>query len=136
MTQRRIVLGELEAAVLNVLWERGPSTVQEVMDALPGRRARHYNTCSTVLARLAKRAIVKVDREGRAHLYRATVTREELGQQYLSLLRREVFGGSLERLVSALLGGARANDRQEKRLRTLLAEIEDAERDARRRSDA
>ena len=124
MQDKRLSLGRLEAAVLNVLWERGEATVAEVLDGLPRGRERHYNTCSTVLTRLAKRKLVAHETRGRVHVYRALVSRDELGRAYLDSVRRDVFGGSLRGLVSALVDPRDAKKADLTELRALLDEIE------------
>jgi predicted transcriptional regulator len=74
-------LGELERAVLEQLWSRGPddwSTVREVHEALAAKRGIAYTTVMTVLGRLAKKSLVHEQRDERAYLYRAAASRDEL----------------------------------------------------------
>ncbi len=129
MTRNRVVLGELEVAVLDVLWQLGDATVADVVDALPDDRARHYNTVATVLARLEKRGVVAKDRDGRVLTYRPVVTRDELGREYLALLRRDLFGGSVRRMVSALLGHGKPTADELTELRRMITELEDDDAD-------
>ncbi|RIV39425.1 BlaI/MecI/CopY family transcriptional regulator [Micromonospora radicis] len=73
-------LGDLERAVMDVLWDTVPATsdgvtVREVADALAGRELA-YTTVMTVLDRLAGKGMVQREREGRAWRYRAMATRE------------------------------------------------------------
>jgi predicted transcriptional regulator len=70
-------LGELERAVMEVLWDRGePCLVREVARAL-SERDLAYTTVMTVLDRLEKKGVVRRRRDGRAWLYETTSTREE-----------------------------------------------------------
>lgn len=69
-------LGELERAVLEVLWDRGePCLVRDVVRALAPRDLA-YTTVMTVLDRLEKKDVVRRRRDGRAWRYEATSTRE------------------------------------------------------------
>jgi predicted transcriptional regulator len=69
-------LGELERAVMEVLWDRGePAAVREVAAALEPR-VLAYTTVMTVLDRLAKKGIVRRHRDGRAWRYEPTNSRE------------------------------------------------------------
>ncbi|GIJ08830.1 BlaI/MecI/CopY family transcriptional regulator [Micromonospora andamanensis] len=73
-------LGDLERAVMDVLWDSVPATsdgvtVREVADALDGRELA-YTTVMTVLDRLAGKGMVQREREGRAWRYRAAASRE------------------------------------------------------------
>ncbi|MCE9637586.1 MAG: BlaI/MecI/CopY family transcriptional regulator [Planctomycetes bacterium] len=131
MQDKRLMLGRLEAAVLNVLWASGDTdsgcTVQQVLDGLPRGRERHYNTCSTVLTRLVKRKLVARSAKDRVHTFRALVTRDEMGRAYLESVRRDVFGGSLRGLVAALVDPRDSKSADVAEVRALLAEIERAE---------
>lgn len=133
MKQRRIVTGGLEAAILSVLWDRGPSTVSEVGAALPAERTRHANTIATVLNRMAARELVSREDTGRAAVYAPLITREEMGRRCVATLRAELLGGSLASFAAALVGrvGGKRGEKHEKKLRRLLEEIEEDERSGR-----
>jgi predicted transcriptional regulator len=69
-------LGELERAVMDVLWDRAaPTTVREVAEALEERDLA-YTTVMTVLDRLAGKDMVQRERSGRAWSYRPAASRE------------------------------------------------------------
>ncbi|WP_442932325.1 BlaI/MecI/CopY family transcriptional regulator [Micromonospora sp. NBC_01699] len=75
-------LGDLERAVMDVLWDRTTGstsgagiTVREVADALSERELA-YTTVMTVLDRLAGKGMVEREREGRAWSYRPAASRE------------------------------------------------------------
>jgi predicted transcriptional regulator len=69
-------LGELERAVMDVLWDRSaPATVRDVADALSDRELA-YTTVMTVLDRLAGKGMVERERAGRAWRYRPAAARE------------------------------------------------------------
>nr|WP_269440798.1 BlaI/MecI/CopY family transcriptional regulator [Micromonospora tarapacensis] len=73
-------MGDLERAVMDVLWDTVPATsdgvtVREVADTLDGRELA-YTTVMTVLDRLAGKGMVQREREGRAWRYRAAASRE------------------------------------------------------------
>ena len=72
-----VALGELERAVMAQLWAApAPLTVREVHDRLDRELA--YTTVMTVLGRLAKKAVVRQERDGKAYRYAAASTREQL----------------------------------------------------------
>ena len=47
------LLGELEAAIMDILWARGQATVREVLDELSSTRSLAYTTVLTIMSRLA-----------------------------------------------------------------------------------
>ncbi len=72
-----VALGELERAVMAQLWAApGPLTVREVHDRL--ERELAYTTVMTVLGRLAKKGVVRQERDGKAYRYVAASSREQL----------------------------------------------------------
>ncbi len=89
------LLGNLEYAVMQVVWQNQRVTVRDVVDALNQQRPLAYTTVMTVMSRLAEKGILRQHRAGRAYEYEAVYTPEELaaesaGQTIRSLL--EDFG--------------------------------------------
>lgn len=86
-------LGELERAVMEVLWAAGmPSTAKSVVDALPDRDLA-TTTVLTVLSRLEAKGVVRRHRDGRAHTYEPVASRED----HVASLMREVLGETSNR---------------------------------------
>lgn len=70
-------LGELERAVMDVLWDRGePAVVRDVVRALADREPA-YTTVMTVLDRLARKGFARREMAGRAWRYSPSASREE-----------------------------------------------------------
>src|SRR4051812_23199354 len=70
------VLGHLERDVMDVVWLPGDHTVRDVQERLPRKAA--YTTVMTTLDRLFKKGLVVRRREGRAFIYTAARSREEM----------------------------------------------------------
>src|SRR5713226_9604234 len=71
-------MGELEAEVMDVLWDRGGwLTPGEVHAALARRGELAYTTVMTILVRLWQKGRLERERDGRAYAYRPTASREE-----------------------------------------------------------
>jgi len=93
--------GELE--VLKVLWDRGPSTVREVMDVLNEERPRAYTSVMSLLNVMAEKGLLVREPRGRAFVYKPKLNRgKTLGGMVSSLLGR-AFEGSTSQLVAHLL---------------------------------
>jgi predicted transcriptional regulator len=72
-------LGELERSVMEQLWTSPDAqSVRDVHLALTRGRELAYTTVMTVLDRLAKKGLVRRERDGRAYLYLPEQTREQL----------------------------------------------------------
>lgn len=71
-------LGELETAIMEIVWQRGEVTVREVQAALKPTRQLAYTTVMTVMSRLVPKGILKVRRQGKTDYYCATGTRDDV----------------------------------------------------------
>lgn len=119
---------EAELAVLQVLWERGPSTRREIADTLyPGREPAHYTTVQKLLERLEGKLFVAVDRSDSVLKFSATVGREELISRRLLEVADKLCGGSLTPL---LLNLVRARPLSEAELQELRRTLEELTREA------
>jgi len=78
MVGRKLPHGELEAMVMEVLWDSAePLTPGDVRERLAERRALAYTTVMTVLVRLCDKGMAERGPAGRAYAYRACRSREE-----------------------------------------------------------
>jgi predicted transcriptional regulator len=93
----------LEMQVLSVLWERGASTVRDVMEVMPDGKTRAYTTILSVMQALEKKGLVSHVAEGNVHIYQARVSRQKVTGPLLRGLVRQVFGGSAATALQHLL---------------------------------
>lgn len=114
----RIVLAEREAELMEVLWERGPSTVAQVQESLEDPLA--YTTVLTVLRKLEAKGYVRHEEEGRAHRFEAAVARDAARRSAVRDLARKLFKGSTELLLSHAVADERLTPEQVKRIGLLL----------------
>ena len=117
-----------ELEILNVLWERGPSTVREVQDALGPARGAGYTTVLKILQIMADKGLVNRDESARAHVYAAGAPEAQTQRQLVRDLVDRAFGGSAAKLVLQALSGRRASPEEIERIRRLLDEIEGGKR--------
>jgi BlaI family transcriptional regulator, penicillinase repressor len=95
-------LTKCELEVMQVVWDRGEATVQEVVDALD--RSLAYTTVLTTLKILhEKRGVLRRTKRGRAHVYVPAVSCETVRRSMLGELRSRLFGGSTKSLVLNLI---------------------------------
>jgi predicted transcriptional regulator len=72
----RAAFGHLERAVMEIVWRGEPLNVREVQSHLP--RAVAYTTVMTTLDRLFKKGFVDRVRQGRAFVYTARHSRDQV----------------------------------------------------------
>ena len=114
-------LTEAELRLMDVLWEKGPSTVQQVLGALPGRPSLAYNSVLTTIRILEKKGYVKHAKDGRAHVYMPLIERAEATRSEISHLLHRFFKNSHELLVLNILEDEKIDAEELKRLRELVA---------------
>ncbi|MGH9116843.1 MAG: BlaI/MecI/CopY family transcriptional regulator [Acidimicrobiales bacterium] len=114
----RLHMGELEAAVMDVLWDRGGwLTPGEVHDVMAADRQLAYTTIMTILVRLCQKGRLERQRDGRAFAYRPLQSREEhAASRMQELLAR---GGDRPMALARFVESLPAADRAQ--LRRLLA---------------
>ena len=115
---------DLELQVLSVLWARGPSTVRQVLDAMPDGKARAYTTVLTVLQSLEKKRLARHKQRGRQYVYRAAADRAGVLAPRLRRLMGHVFGGDPAAVLQHILDGTDVTPEDLAAMRELLAEHE------------
>ena len=111
-----------ELAILQVLWDRGPSTVREVHERLGRGRAVGYTTVLKLLQIMNDKGLVRRDASERSHVYEARLPRERTQRALVKDLLQRAFGGSSSALVQRALEAAPANAADLTEIRRLLEE--------------
>jgi predicted transcriptional regulator len=117
-----------ELAILSVLWERGPSTVREVHEALHQEdkdETGYTTTLKLMQIMVGKGSLVRED-DGRRHIYRPALSEERTQKQLVQDLLDRVFAGSAEKLVMRALSARKVAPNELKRIRKLIEEMEEA----------
>lgn len=122
-------LGDLQHAIMRVLWDRGEAPVAEVHQALLIERGLALTTIATMLAKMEKKGVVTRRMEGRGFVYAPAVTESQVHRTMVSELTEQLFDGNAAALVSHLLSEQQI-DRGE--LGEIKRLIEEHERRARR----
>ncbi|HWG61282.1 MAG TPA: BlaI/MecI/CopY family transcriptional regulator [Streptosporangiaceae bacterium] len=87
-------LGELEAVIMDRLWERGrPTLVREMVDDLHEERPLAYTTVMTVMENLYRKGWLRRERDGRAWRYEPTGSRSG----YTAALMNDALGTTSDR---------------------------------------
>ena len=113
-----------ELQILQVLWERGPSTVREVHEALKEEKALGYTTVLKLMQIMTAKGLVRRDEQQRAHVYEAQQPAEKTKRQLAADMLQRVFDGSARELMLHALAAQRSTPREIEELRNLLDEHE------------
>ncbi|MFC1564227.1 BlaI/MecI/CopY family transcriptional regulator [candidate division KSB1 bacterium] len=76
----RQILGDLEADIMELLWQKGELTVREVYGILKSDREIAYTTVMTVMSRLSEKGLLDKIKSGSAYIYIPIVSESEFTQ--------------------------------------------------------
>lgn len=102
-------LGELEAQILDIIWDlEPPVTSTQVFKIMYPRRELSYSTIMLTMAKLSRKGILTQKRTGDkktdAFVYTPNITREQMGIRLLSEVCDKVLGQPLAKAVCGILG--------------------------------
>ncbi len=128
MASRLNELGELQLAVLNVLWTQQQASVHEVINALTQERKLAYTTILTVLRNLEKKGLVmhEVVPGTRMHLFRPMVSAHDAKGDIMQDVLTRLFAGSPALLIKYLLQTEGFSSKELQDIRTALDRQEQA----------
>jgi BlaI family transcriptional regulator, penicillinase repressor len=118
-------LTEAELRIMQVIWDKGPGTVQQILEALMDAPALAYNTVLTTIRILERKGYVEHSKDGRAHVYRTLIEREEASRSEIRHLIGRFFSNSHEDLVLNILENRGIAPEEINRLRKMLQQSEE-----------
>lgn len=99
----RQILGDLQHAIMAVLWDRGEATTADVHDALRDERGLALTTIATMLRKMEDKGVVLHRVDGRQFVYRAAVSEDQVRRSMVGELVGRLFGGDPKALVAHLV---------------------------------
>jgi predicted transcriptional regulator len=115
---------DAELAILNVLWQRGPSTVREVQEELHRDRPTGYTTVLKFLQIMTEKGLVVRDESQRTHVYQPQISEADTQRQLVGDLLDRAFGGSSQKLVMQVLAAKKTTPEELDQIRKLLDNLE------------
>ena len=118
-------ISEAESIVIEVLWENGPSTADDVINAVADEQNWSAATVKSLLNRLLNKDAVKAEKDGRKYIYSAALARADyVAQQSESLVDR-LFDGRITPLVSHFSKQKKLKKSDIEELKQLIEELDD-----------
>ncbi len=115
---------EAELAILGVLWQRGPSTVRQVFDALNATKKTGYTTVLKFMQIMTEKGLVSRDETPYAHVYQARLPQEQTQRTLVTDLLDRAFEGSMSGLVLQALSARKASPEELSEIRKILKDYE------------
>ena len=100
--ERSKSLTKAELNLMNILWDKGQATVNELVEALPEPKPA-YTTVATYLKVLHEKGYVdffKNKGEGKTHQYMPMISRVEYTRKAMQEVKKNFFGSSLRNMLS------------------------------------
>ena len=115
---------DAELAILEVLWQQGPSTVRQVQEALNRQRPTGYTTVLKFLQIMTDKGLVTRDESQRTHVYQTRLSQADTQRQLVGDLLDRAFGGSSQKLIMQALSARKASPEELDQIRQLLDQLE------------
>lgn len=113
-----------ELEILQVLWNRGPSTVREIHAVLSKDKEMGYTSALKLLQIMTGKGLVTRIEEQRAHVYASALPAEQTKQQFAADVLQRVFRGSASQLMQHVLSGKKGSREELAEIRRMLDEHE------------
>jgi len=117
-------LGDLQLAIMRVLWSHGEATVSDVHETLEPERGLALTTIATMLTKMEKKGVVDHRAEGRRFIYRPLVSEGQVRRSMVSDLTSQLFRGDVTALVNHLLSEHDIDAEELAQLREMIASRE------------
>ena len=114
-------LGDLQLAIMRILWSRGEATVAEVHEALEAERGLALTTIATMLTKMEKKGVVDHRADGRRFIFRPLVSESQVTRSMVADLTSQLFRGDVTALVNHLLSEHEIDARELAQLRDLIS---------------
>jgi BlaI family transcriptional regulator, penicillinase repressor len=95
---------ESELEILQILWQKQPTTVRAVHEALSVFKESGYTTTLKLMQIMFEKGLVARDERGKTHIYTTLISKEETQAQMVNKMVTGIFGGSGSSLVLQALG--------------------------------
>lgn len=129
-------LTEAELRIMQVLWRKGPGTVQQILDEIAGNPSLAYNSVLTTIRILERKGYVEHSKDGRAHVYNPLIAEHEASRSEIRHLVGRFFRNSHEDLVLNILEDRGIDPGELDRLRKMLEQSTDETADSQTHKDS
>lgn len=115
---------EKELEILQILWEKGASSVKDVHEVMGGEDANGYTTILKLMQIMYEKGLVTRQKSGKLHLYRAVPTQESTQKIMITKMIDTVFQGSAAQLVMSALGQRKSSKEELEQIKKYLEQLE------------
>ncbi len=125
--QKKVGLSDGEWKLMNLLWQKSPRTIAQLVQALEEETGWKKNTVFVMLSRLEEKGAVRFEEGSRSRQYYPVILREDAAARETESFLARVYGGSLQMMVSSMAGQKALNKQDIDELYEILRRAEEAE---------
>jgi predicted transcriptional regulator len=120
-------LGDLQLAIMQVLWDQGEATVTDVHQALLAERGLAPTTIATMLKKMEEKGVISHRAEGRKFIYRPSYSQDQVRRSMVAEITERLFGGDPMALVAHLISRHPIDPRELSELERTIGEAKKKE---------
>lgn len=124
---KRSVPTDRELTILGILWDKGPSTVREVNEAMSADADTGYTTTLKLMQIMTEKGLLLRDESQFKHIYEPAISEERTQKQLVGDLLDRAFAGSAEKLVMRALSAKKVSAKELGKIRKMLDEFEEVQ---------
>jgi BlaI family transcriptional regulator, penicillinase repressor len=109
-----------EMKILNVLWDLGQATVEEVIKHPSFTTPPNYKTTQTLLRIMEDKGLARHTTRGRVFVFAACVTREQVSKLSVQNLLEQTFAGSLTDMMVGVIETGTVKESELEELEALI----------------
>ena len=114
-----------ELEILQVLWDKGPSTVRDVNNELLKQKDVNYTTTLKLMQIMADKGILNRDESQMKHIYSVAEDEQKTKDHLLEKFVDSMYKGSASKLVMQLLGNKNTSQQELQEIKDLLKKLEE-----------
>ena len=121
--KKKVILGSSERYVCELLWQRSPQTMTELLRSLEQNPGWSKSTVNTMLARMTEKGLITYEQGEKAKLYKPCIKKRDADLAETESLIDRVYDGSVSMMMSTLMRQKKLKDEDVAELRRLLDEM-------------
>jgi predicted transcriptional regulator len=114
---------ESELEILQVLWEKGPSTVRAVHEVITASKEAGYTTTLKLMQIMFEKGLLTRDDSARTHIYEALVSQNDTQTSMMNKMIDTLFNGSASQLIMQALGNHETSNEELSAIRKYLDQL-------------
>ncbi len=124
-TTQNIEPTKSELAILQVLWQNGPSTVRLVNDKLnEQKREVNYTSTLKLMQIMVEKGILKRDQSNMKHVYEPILEEQKTKAYLLDRFVNSIYLGSASNLMMQLLGNKKTSKEELEAVKEMLNKLD------------